>query len=75
VAGAEAAMSGLLGAPVDVDVDVIAPEDMLIAASGELDLLVCGTRGYGPRPAPRLGGVTRALTEPARCPVIVQATL
>ena len=50
-AAAEAAMSGLLGAPVDVDVDVIAPEDMLIAASGELDLLVCGTRGYGPRPA------------------------
>jgi nucleotide-binding universal stress UspA family protein len=72
-AAAEAAMSGLLGAPVDIDVDVVEPVDLLVAVSGELELLVCGTRGYGPRPATLLGGVTRALTAQARCPVIVQS--
>jgi nucleotide-binding universal stress UspA family protein len=74
-AAAEAAMSGLLGAPVDVDVDVAEPAELLVAVSGELDLLVCGTRGYGPRPAALLGGVTRAVTAQARCPVIVQSAL
>jgi nucleotide-binding universal stress UspA family protein len=70
-AAAQAAVSGLLGAPVDVDVDVVQPDDLLLTASGELDLLVCGTRGYGPRPAVLLGGVTQRLTAQARCPVIV----
>lgn len=68
---AEAAISGLLGAPVDVDVSVAEPAALLVGVSGELDLLVCGTRGYGPRPAALLGGVTRALCEQARCPVVV----
>jgi nucleotide-binding universal stress UspA family protein len=70
-AAAAAAMSGLLGAPVDVDVSVVEPADLLVAVSGELDLLVCGTRGYGPRPAALLGGVTRPLSARARCPVVV----
>jgi nucleotide-binding universal stress UspA family protein len=71
-AAAEAAVSsGLLGAPVDVDVSVVEPDDLLVAVSGELDLLVCGTRGYGPRPAVLLGGVTQRLTAQARCPVVV----
>jgi nucleotide-binding universal stress UspA family protein len=72
-AAAEAAVSGLLGAPVDVDVSVAEPAQVLAGVSGELDLLVCGTRGYGPRPAALLGGVTRALTAQARCPVLVLA--
>jgi nucleotide-binding universal stress UspA family protein len=70
-AAAEAAMSGLLGAPVDVDVSVVEPADLLVAVSGELDLLVCGTRGYGPRPAALLGGVTGSVSAQARCPVVV----
>jgi nucleotide-binding universal stress UspA family protein len=70
-AAAAAAVSGLVGAPVDIDVSVVEPADLLVAASGELDLLACGTRGYGPRPAVLLGGVTRALCAQARCPVIV----
>jgi nucleotide-binding universal stress UspA family protein len=68
---AEAAVSGLLGAPVDIDVSVVEPADLLVATSGELDLLVCGTRGYGPRPAALLGGVTRPVSAHARCPVVV----
>jgi nucleotide-binding universal stress UspA family protein len=68
---AAAAVSGLAGAPVDVDVSVAEPAELLVAVSGELDLLVCGTRGYGPRPAALLGGVTRALCAQARCPVVV----
>ena len=34
-------------------------------------VLVCGTRGYGPRPAALLGGVTRRVFAEARCPVVV----
>jgi nucleotide-binding universal stress UspA family protein len=70
-AAAAAAVSGFTGAPVDVDVSVAEPAELLVAVSGELDLLVCGTRGYGPRPATLLGGVTRALCAQARCPVMV----
>jgi nucleotide-binding universal stress UspA family protein len=70
---AGAAIADLLGEPIDVDVQVCEPADLLLAASSELDLLVCGSRGYGPRPAVLLGGVTRQLTAGARCPVIVLA--
>jgi nucleotide-binding universal stress UspA family protein len=70
-AAAAAAVSGLAGAPVDVDVSVAEPAELLVAVSGELDLLVCGTRSYGPRPATLLGGVTRVVCSQARCPVIV----
>jgi nucleotide-binding universal stress UspA family protein len=70
-AAAAAAVSGLLGAPVDVDVSLVEPADLLVAVSGELDVLVCGTRGYGPRPAALLGGVTRRVFAEARCPVVV----
>jgi nucleotide-binding universal stress UspA family protein len=70
---AGAAISGLVGAPVDVDVIVADPERFLLEASAHVDLLVCGARGYGPGPAVLLGGVTRALTSSASCPVIVLA--
>jgi nucleotide-binding universal stress UspA family protein len=60
-----------LGAPVDVDVVVGEPADALIAASAELDMLVCGARRYGPPGAVLLGAVTRRLTAEAACPVIV----
>jgi nucleotide-binding universal stress UspA family protein len=72
-AAAEAAASGLLGAPVDIDVAVHEPAELLLGVAHELDLLVAGARGYGPTPATLLGGVTRRLVTEARCPVIVCA--
>jgi nucleotide-binding universal stress UspA family protein len=72
-AAAQAAVSGLLGAPVDVDVAVHDAAELLQAVTHELDVLVTGSRGYGPTPATLLGGVTRKLAEDAACPLIVCA--
>lgn len=47
------------------------PAEALAAASADLDLLVCGSRGYGPMRAVLLGGVSRRLAAEAHCPVIV----
>jgi nucleotide-binding universal stress UspA family protein len=45
--------------------------DLLAAESAELDLLVTGSRRYGPRAAVLLGGTTHALMRRARCPVLI----
>jgi nucleotide-binding universal stress UspA family protein len=45
--------------------------DALAAASAEIDLLVCGSRGYGPLRSVLVGGVSDRLTRQAPCPVIV----
>jgi nucleotide-binding universal stress UspA family protein len=63
----------LFGEPIDIDVEVEEPADMLVDASADLDLLVCGARAYGPEPATLLGGVTRQVTAEASCPVVVLA--
>jgi nucleotide-binding universal stress UspA family protein len=68
---AHAATAGLLGAPVDVDVAIAEPDALLLDASREIDVLVCGSRGYGPRPATLTGGVTRRVLADAACPVLV----
>jgi nucleotide-binding universal stress UspA family protein len=47
------------------------PAESLAAFSREVDLLVCGSRGYGPLRSVLLGGVTHRLTREAHCPVIV----
>lgn len=47
------------------------PVDVLTAASAELDLLVCGSRGHGPLGTVLLGSVSHALLETARCPVLL----
>jgi hypothetical protein len=47
------------------------PADVLVRVSEHLDLLICGSRGYGPVRAVLLGGVSRRLTAEAHCPVIV----
>jgi len=62
-----------LGADVAVEADAYVedPADVLIRVSEHLDLLVCGSRGYGPLRAVLLGGVSRRLTAEAQCPVIV----
>ena len=56
---------------VETDAFVEDPADVLVRVSEHLDLLVCGSRGYGPLRAVLLGGVSRRLTAEAQCPVIV----
>ncbi len=56
---------------VETDAFVEDPADGLIAVSENLDLLISGSRGYGPMRAVLLGGVSRRLAAEARCPVIV----
>jgi nucleotide-binding universal stress UspA family protein len=69
----EAATSGVSDVEVESDVSVGDPAEFLIAASQQLDLLICGSRGYGPARAVLLGGVSRRVVSEARCPVIVLA--
>ena len=57
--------------PVETDAFVEDPADVLVRVSEHLDLLICGSRGYGPLRAVLLGGVSRRLTAEAQCPVIV----
>jgi nucleotide-binding universal stress UspA family protein len=59
------------GVAVEVDATVGEPADVLIAVSEHLDLLVCGSRAYGPLRAVLLGSVTRRVVTEAGCPVLV----
>ncbi len=47
------------------------PADMLAEYSSHLDLLVTGSRGYGPLRSVLVGGVSGRLVRTAHCPVIV----
>jgi nucleotide-binding universal stress UspA family protein len=47
------------------------PVDELRRQTEELDLLITGSRGYGPLRATLVGGVTGRLLREAACPVIV----
>jgi nucleotide-binding universal stress UspA family protein len=47
------------------------PAVALASASADLDLLVTGSRSYGPLSAVLLGAVTRRLIRTAQCPVMV----
>ena len=69
---ARAAVAELDG-EVEVQVDALLedPAESLIRVSEHLDLLVCGSRGYGPLRAVLLGGVSRRVVAGAHCPVIV----
>lgn len=69
VRGAVAQLAG----DVDIQVDAFLedPAETLIRVSEHVDLLVCGSRGYGPLRAVLLGGVSRRVAAEARCPVIV----
>jgi nucleotide-binding universal stress UspA family protein len=69
----EAATRGVRDVEIEPDVSVGDPADFLITASEHLDLLVCGSRGYGPPRAVLLGGVSRRVVSEACCPVIVLA--
>ena len=70
---AEEAAAGLRG---DLDVEVRTlpgpPGEMLAAAAKEgIDLLVAGSRAYGPLRAVLAGSVSRYLADHAPCPLIV----
>jgi nucleotide-binding universal stress UspA family protein len=58
---------------LDVIVDVVAAPVVgaLASASEQWDVLVCGSRGYGPVRSVLLGSVSRGLTHAARCPLLV----
>jgi nucleotide-binding universal stress UspA family protein len=70
---AAAALATAAGATVKAESEVVVgdPADALIALSHEVDLLVCGSRGYGPLRAVLLGGVTHRLMRAAHCPVMI----
>src|SRR6185295_734054 len=59
------------GVPLEIDAFVDDPADALIRVSEHLDLIVCGSRGYGPLRSVLLGGVSRRLAADAHCPVVV----
>jgi nucleotide-binding universal stress UspA family protein len=56
--------------PVEIDVSVGEPVDTIVAITINLDLLICGSRGYGPLRAVLLGSVSRRLVNEAHCPVV-----
>jgi nucleotide-binding universal stress UspA family protein len=57
--------------PVAVEVVEGDPAETLVRTSESLDVLVLGSRGYGPLRTVLLGDVSRRVTNEARCPVIV----
>jgi nucleotide-binding universal stress UspA family protein len=65
------------GVPTDLLEDTVVrqgdPAAELAAASADLDLLICGSRGYGPVRSLLLGGITWELAHTARCPLLVVA--
>jgi nucleotide-binding universal stress UspA family protein len=64
---------GELAAGVEVEVDVLVnePAEGLIAASENVDMLIMGSRGLGPKRAVLLGSVSRKVVDRAACPVLV----
>lgn len=59
------------GAEAEPEIHVDDPADVLLRISKHVELIVCGSRGYGPLRSVLLGGVSRRLVDGARCPVLV----
>jgi nucleotide-binding universal stress UspA family protein len=59
------------GVRCTADAHVGSPAVELAAASEELDLLVCGSRGRGPAKTLLLGSVTERLLRSAACPLLI----
>ncbi|MEA2446160.1 MAG: hypothetical protein QOJ12_3452 [Thermoleophilales bacterium] len=57
--------------PIEVDALLGDPADVIVDVTDSLDLLVCGSRGYGPLRAVLLGSVSREVISAAACPVLV----
>jgi nucleotide-binding universal stress UspA family protein len=66
---AVAGVAGDLDAEIDILVNDVA--DGLVAASEQVDLLIMGSRGLGPKRAVVLGSVSRKVVDRAACPVLV----
>jgi nucleotide-binding universal stress UspA family protein len=47
------------------------PADVIAAATADRDLLIVGSRGYGPLRRTLLGGVSAGLARTAECPLLV----
>ncbi len=65
---------GAEGAPwleVDPDIYVGDPADTLMRASARVDVLVLGSRAYGPTAEVHAGGVARRVLSGAHCPVVL----
>jgi nucleotide-binding universal stress UspA family protein len=64
-----------LGHEVEVEIDAAVgdPAEVLVDLSQYFDLLLCGSRGYGPVRAVLLGSVSRRIVREAHCPVMVLA--
>jgi nucleotide-binding universal stress UspA family protein len=69
----DAALAEAGGGNVEAEPELLYgdPADALIDFSDSLDLLVMGSRAYGPARAVLLGGVSRRVTATSQCPVIV----
>jgi nucleotide-binding universal stress UspA family protein len=65
------ALSGAGAVEAETELVYGDPAEALLGFTTTLDLLVMGSRAYGPRRAVMLGGVSRKVTAAARCPVIV----
>ena len=65
------AVAGVDDVETDVSAFVGDPTEVIVEISPRLDLLVCGSRGYGPLRAVLLGSVSRRLVTESRCPVVV----
>lgn len=59
------------GVETEPELHVDDAADVLLRVSRNADLLVCGSRGYGPMRSVLLGGVSRRLVDEADCPVLV----
>lgn len=60
-----------LGVPADGEVTVGLAGDQMVSLSARTDLLVVGSRGYGPARSVLLGSTSSYLVHHAHCPVIV----
>ena len=71
---AHAVTSGLgAGVPVTIHAQVAKAADELIERSGEMDLIVLGSRGYGPSRTMLLGSVSSRVVPEAKCPTMILA--
>jgi len=64
---------GELGDGIRIESEVLVddPAHALLGLTGHLDLLVMGSRGYGPMRGVLVGSVSRRVTAMAACPVLV----
>lgn len=59
------------GVRIEQELHVDDPADVLVRVSQHVDVLVIGSRGYGPLRSLLLGGVSRRVVNEAHCPVLV----